>query len=176
MSNNTDTPAFLEIHPILTSSITQYFHPLPFIGQYFSTPLSNPPSSLFPLHPYTSLLFHRAAHVRTQKSRTGAPSQSAISNPPSGDDFLKQKDGIFAPVAHGDRDSHAAQTLLTHHRIHHPYLVRPPPASLLGGRSVIVPAQDPPLSMWTLSGAGRLARGRLYEAVKCGCDVGVTGF
>lgn len=42
MSNNTDTPAFLEIHPILTSTITQYFHPLPFIGQYFSTPLSNP--------------------------------------------------------------------------------------------------------------------------------------
>lgn len=125
MSNNTDTPAFLIIHPILTSSITQYFHPLPFIGQYFSTPLSNPPSSLFPLHPYTSLLFHRAAHVRTQKSRTGAPSQSAISNPPSGDDFLKQKDGIFAPVAHGDRDSHAAQTLLTHH----PRLRDPPSVS-----------------------------------------------
>ena len=176
MSNNTDTPAFLEIHPILTSTITQYFHPLPFIGQYFSTPLSNPlpHSSLYiPTLPCSSTepptcerkspapeLHPKAPYLTPQRRRLPEAERW---------DFRacctwRSRFACCSDAADSPSDPPSVSRTTT------------PATFLLGGRRVIVPAQEPPLSMWTLSGAGRLVRGPLYEAVKCGCDVGVMGF
>jgi hypothetical protein len=112
MSNNTNTPVFLIILPILVpyilntriiyhslhpSSITQYFHPLPFIGQYFSTPLSTllPPSSLnIPTLPSPS------TEPPTCKRKSPAPElhPKAPYLPPNGGDFLIQQMGFSALV------------------------------------------------------------------------------
>jgi hypothetical protein len=114
MSNNTNTPAFLIILPILVPSIlnacniyhsilpqfiTQYFHPLLLIGQYLPTPLTNPP---FLTLPSTSLHFPPLPQSRP-RATAKVPHRSTIQKrhiyPPSGGDFLIQQMG-FSGLVH----------------------------------------------------------------------------